>query len=65
MQVLKEFSTPRRRFRAGGDVTPADLDGPLSAADWQRLGYLAPAAPPVPARKTKPAETDAAPSGDV
>jgi hypothetical protein len=66
MQVLKEFSTPRRRFRAGADVVPSDLDGPLSVADWQRLGYLASdPAPPAAPRKSKPADADAAPTGDA
>lgn len=50
MKILKDFATPRRRWRAGEDFDPAALDGPLTIADLQRLGYL-PAALPSPRKK--------------
>lgn len=45
--VTKTITTPSRRIPAGAIVRAADIDGPLSAADWQRLGFLADPTPPV------------------
>lgn len=49
--VTQSFTTPSRRFSAGHTVSEADLDGPLTLADWERLGYVA---PPVPAGDAVP-----------
>lgn len=46
MKILQTIRTPSQLFEAGGDL-PADveLDGPLTRADWQRLGHLEAEAP--------------------
>lgn len=56
MKVLKDFTTPQRRWRAGADFDPKQLDGPLTIADLQRLGFL-PAALPSPGKKPRDSET--------
>ncbi len=55
MRVLKDITTPTRRIPVGTDITEADLDGPLTVADWQRLGHLEAPAPAKVAKGTAPA----------
>lgn len=61
-RVVKEFRTPRRRFRKDDEITSADLDGPLGINDWCRLGYLVFAEPsqspitPVPVAPAAPTQ---------
>lgn len=40
MLVLKTIVTPLRRVSAGEEISPSELDGPLTIEDWQRLGCL-------------------------
>jgi hypothetical protein len=56
MKVLKDFSTPRRRWRAGEDFDARQLDGPLTVLDLQRLNFL-PAALLSPGKKSRDPET--------
>ena len=61
-QVTEAFNTPLRRFQKGDELAAADLDGPLGAEDWRRLGKLAPLpepAEPAPADESPPAATRA------
>ncbi|WP_376959656.1 hypothetical protein ABNQ39_07035 [Azospirillum sp. A26] len=61
--VAKSFTTSSRRFAAGQLVTEADIDGPLTFADWVRLGHIAmPAAEPDPSAAKKGGK---APAGDA
>jgi len=42
--VLKEFSTPTRRFYVGGEERDEhEFDGPVSIERWVELGFLEPA----------------------
>jgi hypothetical protein len=59
MRVLKDIKTPAHFYPAGADITAEQLDGPLTAADWQRLGHLE--AEPAPAGPAP--EPEAAPVG--
>jgi hypothetical protein len=52
MRVLKDIKTPGHFYPAGADITAEDLDGPLTVADWRRLGHLE---PEQPAKAAKPA----------
>jgi hypothetical protein len=61
MRVLKPINTPTHHFPAGAVITPEDLDGPLTVADWQRLGHLETPAAAKPAKPAPAAPTDAAP----
>lgn len=45
MLVLKPITTPTRRIPAGVEITEAALDGPMTLADWQRLGHVEAPAP--------------------
>lgn len=56
MRVLKPITTPMHHFPAGAEIAPEDLDGPLTVADWQRLGHLE---APAKAAKTAPAVASA------
>ncbi|UPY35498.1 hypothetical protein [Sediminicoccus sp. KRV36] len=67
MRVLKDITTPTSHFPAGAEIEPEQLDGPMTVADWQRIGHLeAPPAPAeavaeLPTRATKPLRTPDAP----
>lgn len=39
-RVLKTFQTPNHRLVEGAIIGAADIDGPLTAADWMQRGYL-------------------------
>jgi hypothetical protein len=59
MRVLKDITTPTHHFPAGAEIAPEDLDGPLTAEDWQRLGHLeAPASKPAKPAPAAPREDD-------
>lgn len=67
MLVLKPITTPTRRIPAGVEITEADLDGPVTLADWQRLGHVegpAPAAPEPPVKPNKATPQPTAPRDD-
>lgn len=40
MKVLKSFHTPTRRFAAGSEVEPGDIDGKMTPEDWANKGFL-------------------------
>ncbi len=59
--VIDAFSTPTRRFLPGTDKEPveisiAELAGPLSIADWERLGKVKPIGAKAEKPKRAPAE---------
>lgn len=49
--VTQAFATPLRRFSVGQEISPDDISGPVSFADWIKLGYIAPPPPPPKAAK--------------
>jgi hypothetical protein len=50
LTVLKPFKTKTRSFSAGQDIDAKDIDGALTAEQWQERGFLA----------VKPAENQSA-----
>ncbi len=54
MKVLQGFATPTRRFAAGVEVTPSDIDGPVTFEQRQQLGQIETAVPQT--EKAKPSK---------
>lgn len=53
--VKQAFATPTRRFSPGQTIDPSDVDGPLTFADWIKLGYITSPPPAPKAAKEAPA----------
>jgi hypothetical protein len=63
--VVKTLPTQTRRLPVGMTITEADLDGPVTLADWLRLGFLEEPAKAAPARAVRAAPILADPPADT
>jgi hypothetical protein len=55
-KALKDFHTSTRRFKAGADINPSEIEGPLLIEDRIALGQIAASEPEKPAKAEKPAK---------
>lgn len=62
MRVLKPITTPLHHFPEGVDVSPEEIDGPLTVAEWQELGHLEAPAKPAKTSKVAPSVAPADPA---